>query len=114
MNADPTNPAMDRPHFLYVPPTEKIAKVEKEDVEFASMFLPAGSSVFIALFTDPRGCTDCTCSPAFSFSPISGCRSGRIFTNETPSTWPTGLKWPGCSGTLLIWFGSLFPLFYLL
>src|SRR5262245_23631468 len=31
-NADPTNPANDRPHFLWVPPTNKIATVEKEDV----------------------------------------------------------------------------------
>src|SRR6185503_18135118 len=30
---DPTNPKMDRPHFLYVPPTDKILKIEKADVE---------------------------------------------------------------------------------
>ena len=51
VNADPTNPAMDRPHFLYVQPTEKIAKVEKEDVEFAGMFLPGHSAYFATYFT---------------------------------------------------------------
>src|SRR3954466_8713318 len=38
VNADPTNPNMDRPHFLYVPPTDKIATIEKEDVEYATCF----------------------------------------------------------------------------
>ena len=27
---------MDRPHFLYVPPTDKMAKIDKEDVERAT------------------------------------------------------------------------------
>jgi len=51
VNADPTNPAMDRPHFLYVPPTDKIATVEKEDVEYANMFLPKHSAYFASYFT---------------------------------------------------------------
>jgi cytochrome c oxidase subunit 3 len=51
VNADPTNPAMDRPHFLYVPPTDKIAKIEKEDVEYANMFLPKHSTYFATYFT---------------------------------------------------------------
>jgi cytochrome c oxidase subunit 3 len=51
VNADPTNPAMDRPHFLYVPPTDKIAKIEKEDVEYANMFLPKHSAYFASYFT---------------------------------------------------------------
>lgn len=51
VNADPTNPDMDRPHFLYVPPTDKIAKVEKEDVEYANMFLPKHSAYFASYFT---------------------------------------------------------------
>src|SRR6266700_311745 len=51
LNADPTNPAMDRPHFFYVPPTDKIAKVEKEDVERATMFLPTHSAYFASYFT---------------------------------------------------------------
>ena len=49
--ADPTNPAMDRPHFLYVPPTEKVAEVEKTDVEYANMFLPKHSAYFASYFT---------------------------------------------------------------
>jgi cytochrome c oxidase subunit 3 len=51
VNADPTNPAMDRPHFLYVPPTEKIAKIEKKDVQYANMFLPRHSAYFASYFT---------------------------------------------------------------
>ena len=51
VNADPTNPDMDRPHFLYVPPTDKIATVEKEDVEYANMFLPKHSAYFASYFT---------------------------------------------------------------
>ena len=51
VNADPTNPAMDRPHFLYVPPTEKIAKIEREDVHYANMFLPKHSAYFASYFT---------------------------------------------------------------
>ncbi len=51
VNADPTNPAMDRPHFFYKPPTEKIATVEKADVQYANMFLPKHSAYFAAYFT---------------------------------------------------------------
>ena len=48
---DPTNPKMDRPHFLYVPPTDKIARIEKADVERASMFVPTHSTYFATYFT---------------------------------------------------------------
>ena len=48
---DPTNPKMDRPHFLYVPPTEKIAHIEKADVDRATMFLPTHSTYFATYFT---------------------------------------------------------------
>lgn len=51
VNADPTNTALDRPHFLYVPPTEKIGRVEKADVERATMFLPTHSTYFATYFT---------------------------------------------------------------
>ncbi|MEY2511927.1 MAG: cytochrome c oxidase subunit [Verrucomicrobiota bacterium] len=51
VNADPTNPDMDRPHFLYVPPTDKVATIEKEDVEYANMFLPKHSAYFASYFT---------------------------------------------------------------
>jgi cytochrome c oxidase subunit 3 len=51
VNADPTNPASDRPHFWPVHATDKIAKVEKSDVEFASMFLPKHSTYFATYFT---------------------------------------------------------------
>jgi len=51
VNAEPTNPLMDRPHFLPLPHTDKIAKVEKEDVEYSSMFLPKHSAYFASYFT---------------------------------------------------------------
>src|SRR5256884_7214075 len=37
--ADPTNPRMDRPHFLPLSVTDKIATIEKSDVQYANMFL---------------------------------------------------------------------------
>jgi len=49
--ADPTNPAMDRPHFWPKPATDKIATIEKEDVQYANMFLPKHSSYFASYFT---------------------------------------------------------------
>jgi cytochrome c oxidase subunit III len=51
INADPTNPAMDRPHFWPKPATDKIATIEKEDVQYSGMFLPRHSSYFAAYFT---------------------------------------------------------------
>jgi cytochrome c oxidase subunit 3 len=51
VNADPANPSMDRPHFLPLPHTDKIAKIEKADVEYANMFLPKHSAYFASYFT---------------------------------------------------------------
>jgi cytochrome c oxidase subunit 3 len=51
VNADPTNPLMDRPHFLPLSHTEKIANIEKKDVEYANMFLPKHSAYFASYFT---------------------------------------------------------------
>jgi cytochrome c oxidase subunit 3 len=51
VNADPTNPDMDRPHFFPVAQTDKIATIEKEDVEYANMFLPKHSAYFASYFT---------------------------------------------------------------
>jgi cytochrome c oxidase subunit III len=48
---DPTNKAMDRPHFLFVPPTDKVATIEKADVERGTMFLPTHSTYFASYFT---------------------------------------------------------------
>ena len=48
---DPTNPEMDRPHFLYVPPTDKIGVIEKADVERATMFVPTHNTYFATYFT---------------------------------------------------------------
>jgi cytochrome c oxidase subunit III len=51
LNAYPTSPTMDRPHFFPLPVTDKIATIEKEDVERASMFLPTHSTYFASYFT---------------------------------------------------------------
>lgn len=51
LNADPTNPSMDRPHFFPLPTTHKIATIEKEDVERATMFLPTHNTYFASYFT---------------------------------------------------------------
>ena len=51
VNADPANPNMDRPHFLYVPPTDKMATIESEDVERISSFGPWHSAYFASYFT---------------------------------------------------------------
>ena len=51
VNADPTNPALDRPHFWPLPVTEKVAKIEKQDVEYATMFLPKHNTYFASYFT---------------------------------------------------------------
>src|SRR5207247_2799987 len=50
VNADPTNSAMDRPHFWPLPVTEKIATIEKGDVKYANMFLPKHSAYFASYF----------------------------------------------------------------
>ncbi|MEI8340758.1 MAG: cytochrome c oxidase subunit 3 [Verrucomicrobiota bacterium] len=51
LNADPTNPEFDRPRFIQKPVTEKIISIEKEDVEYASVFAPRHSSFFAIYFT---------------------------------------------------------------
>jgi cytochrome c oxidase subunit III len=51
VNAEPTSPTMDRPHFLYVPPTHKIGKIEKVDVERITSFGPWHSAYFASYFT---------------------------------------------------------------
>lgn len=51
VNAEPTNPESDRPHFFPHHATDKIAKIEKEDVQRASMFLPKHSAYFASYFT---------------------------------------------------------------
>jgi cytochrome c oxidase subunit 3 len=50
-NADPDNPRNDRPHFLPRSFTDKIATIEKEDVERATMFFPTHSAYFASYFT---------------------------------------------------------------
>ncbi|SRR5581483_374787 len=51
VNAEPTNPQSDRPHFWPKPVTEKIATIEKSDVQYASVFAPRHSSYFAIYFT---------------------------------------------------------------
>ena len=42
---------MDRPHFIPLPVTDKIATIEKADVQRATMFLPTHSAYFASYFT---------------------------------------------------------------
>ena len=51
VNADPTNPESDRPHFLYQHATEKMATIHAKDVQWASSFAPKHSSYFAIYFT---------------------------------------------------------------
>ena len=51
VNADPTNPESDRPHFWPLPKSDKIAHIAKEDVDLASMFVPKHSTFFATYFT---------------------------------------------------------------
>ncbi|HEY0369404.1 MAG TPA: heme-copper oxidase subunit III [Chthoniobacterales bacterium] len=48
---DPTNPESDRPHFWPAPKSDKIARIEKEDVEHAEMFVPKHNTFFSSYFT---------------------------------------------------------------
>ncbi len=49
-NADPNNPANDRPSFLPKPRSEKIAKIHAADVDWASAFVPRHSTYFATYF----------------------------------------------------------------
>ncbi len=51
VNADPTSPANDHPHFWPRPMSDKVAHVAKEDVQWASMFLPKHSTYFAVYYT---------------------------------------------------------------
>ncbi|HVF71698.1 MAG TPA: cytochrome c oxidase subunit 3 [Chthoniobacterales bacterium] len=51
VNAAPTDPQSDRPHFWPLPRTDKIAHIAKEDVEMASMFIPKHNTFFATYFT---------------------------------------------------------------
>jgi cytochrome c oxidase subunit 3 len=51
VNANPTDPNSDRPHFWPLPRSEKIAHIEKEDVEHAEFFVPKHSTFFATYFT---------------------------------------------------------------
>jgi len=49
-NAEPTNPANDRPSFIYHGSTEKIVTIHAKDVERASAFVPKHSQFFAIYF----------------------------------------------------------------
>lgn len=50
-NADPTNEINDRPKFWPLPISDKVIEVAKEDVRFASMYLPKHSTYFAVYYT---------------------------------------------------------------
>jgi hypothetical protein len=103
---DPTNKEMDRPHFLYVGRPRKLAKIDKADVERATMFVPSHSAIFATYFT---------ITGLHGLHVLGGvivlftcCSSAANYTAKTRNTSQIELRWRGCSGTLSIWFGSLF------
>ncbi|HSH37729.1 MAG TPA: cytochrome c oxidase subunit 3 [Chthoniobacterales bacterium] len=51
VNADPTNPEGDRPHFWPLPKSDKVAHIAKEDVSHADMFVPKHNTFFATYFT---------------------------------------------------------------
>ena len=51
INAAPDDAESDKPHFLYKGATEKIGKIEAEDVESWSAFVPKHSPYFAVYFT---------------------------------------------------------------
>jgi cytochrome c oxidase subunit 3 len=51
VNAAPTDPLSDRPHFWPLARSEKVATIEKEDVDLATMFLPKHNTFFATYFT---------------------------------------------------------------
>jgi cytochrome c oxidase subunit 3 len=51
INAAPTDPQSDRPHFWPLPRSEKMAHIAKEDVEMATMFVPKHNTFFATYFT---------------------------------------------------------------
>ena len=51
INADPTNPESDKPHFWYKGPTEKPGRIDRADVDFFSAFAPKHNSYFAIYFT---------------------------------------------------------------
>jgi cytochrome c oxidase subunit III len=51
VNAEPTNPESDRPHFWSKPQSDKIGRIEAQDVQWANAFVPKHSSYFAVYFT---------------------------------------------------------------
>jgi len=51
VNAEPMNPESDKPHFWYKNPTDIPGRVEREDVESYSAFVPKHSPYFAVYFT---------------------------------------------------------------
>jgi cytochrome c oxidase subunit III len=51
VNANPTDPANDHPHFWPRAKSDKIAHIAKEDVQRANMFVPKHNTFFATYFT---------------------------------------------------------------
>ncbi len=62
VNADPTNPASDRPHFWPLPQSDKIAHVAKEDVAARRACSSRNTARFSRPISPSPACTACTCS----------------------------------------------------
>ncbi len=74
VNADPTNPRFDRPHFWPVHATDKIAH-DRQEGRGTRGNVPAELTTPISPpISRSPDCTACTCSAACSSLFISGCR----------------------------------------
>ena len=61
---DPTNPEIDRPHFLYVPPTDKIAHDRQGGCGAGDDVYARRTTPISRPISRSPGCTACTCSGA--------------------------------------------------
>lgn len=114
VHADPTNPAFDRPSFFQKPASEKIVTIAKEDVQFASMFVPKFNTYLASYFliTGVHGLHIIGGLIVFLYSllPVSTAiyrKNPEHFANRIEVA---GLYWHFVD---LIWI-IVFPLFYLL
>ena len=115
VNADPTNPVMDRPHFLYVPPTEKIGEDRKGRRRARDNVFADAQHLFRELLHDHRFARFARARRACLFSFTCGCRLASDVYQRNPEHLANrvevaGLFWHFVD---LVWI-FVFPLFYLL
>jgi cytochrome c oxidase subunit 3 len=113
VNAEPTNPEMDRPTFKPRPLSGVIAKVDKADVDYASMFYPRHSAFFQCYFliTGLHGLHVLAGIIVFTYMFLTGEKLYRKNPEHMANRVEVaGLFWHFVD---LVWI-FVFPLFYLL